>query len=459
MFLTALNQIDPRGLLLIASGLTLGGLLTGIVYSFRRRSWLRRQRAAFEVKVAPLREALAARERRVGEVEQQLGETVQRCQWLEHRDNAAAGQVVELQEILDRERKANLGFKELLQIAETRLAEVFNNLAVGTLNRTNAAFFNLAKGEIDKYERVALQELQKRQGAMEDLVNPLQLSLAGFEAKIAQLEDLRQQLATPPPAEPEVVEETPEEPPALPAHEATSSTEFGIAKLADDAREISDMGQKMHDQLIDIRSHIAYLGKFLDGARVLYRETVDPAGDEQMNEPEEAQAPPPEPVQTEDSPERNEQSEPVETVPDQSKTPPEPEPVPEPQSEVAPEPEPVPEPQSDPEPEPVPEPEPAKNADEPAPIAETKKKTRQPAKSARPAARIAKKATRKKRPAARRKKPVKAVKPVARSRAKVEEDDAEEDRDGLVLDFDRQTGIQSNGSHSSARFPGVVEAD
>ena len=392
--------------------------------------------------MAPLREALAARERRVGEVEQQLGETVQRCQWLEHRDNAAAGQIAELQETLDRERKANLGFKELLQIAETRLAEVFHNLSVEALNRTNAAFFNLGRAKSTSTRTGRPPGTSEAAGRDGGVGRPPPANTGRIRSQDRATRRPPATTRRPPARRTRKGGGDPAEPIAfgVPAHEAASSTEFGIEKLAGDAREISDMGQKMHDQLLDIRSHIAYLGKFLDGARDVYRETVGPSGHGHSKGPEDVEARPAESVPPPEAPAGTGEPDPPkpaekESAPAAAK----PESVPDPPAEAAPE----------------PESKAAGKAEKPAAAADAGK-TRPPEKPARPAARIAKKAPRRKRPAARRKKP---VKPAARSRAKVEEDDAEDGPDGLVLDFDRETGMHGNGSRSPSRLRGGVEAD
>jgi DNA recombination protein RmuC len=186
--LTALPPFDaPTVAIGAAAGLVLG-LLVG---------WLlARARAA-----RPLAEAAA----RSAELEARLEERSQRLMGLQaerdtlhHEMDALLGQLGEeraaharLGARIDAERAAADERIALLQANAQQLREAFEALSAEALRRNNQSFLDLAKAALGEFQKGATGELENRQKAIADLVQPIRDSLAQVGAKLDEVEKQR----------------------------------------------------------------------------------------------------------------------------------------------------------------------------------------------------------------------------------------------------------------------------
>ena len=92
---------------------------------------------------------------------------------------------------LDAERKAAAGKLALLQDAEAKLREAFSALSSEALRQNNDSFLALARTSLSEFQQSAKADLDGRQKAIEELVQPLKQSLTQVDAKLQQVEQTR----------------------------------------------------------------------------------------------------------------------------------------------------------------------------------------------------------------------------------------------------------------------------
>jgi len=99
--------------------------------------------------------------------------------------------VAELDTRIAEERKSAQDKLLLLNDAQTKLSDAFKALSAEALTRNNQSFMDLAKTTLEKYQESAKTDLETRQKAIGDLVNPVKESLGKFDEKIQGLEKVR----------------------------------------------------------------------------------------------------------------------------------------------------------------------------------------------------------------------------------------------------------------------------
>ena len=103
----------------------------------------------------------------------------------------AKTEVVRLQTTLDKERQAAAEKLRVLNDAQTRLSDSFKALSAEALQNNNTSFLHLAKATLEKFQEMALGDLDKRQQAIGQLVLPLKESLQKVDDKIREMETTR----------------------------------------------------------------------------------------------------------------------------------------------------------------------------------------------------------------------------------------------------------------------------
>src|SRR3954462_1229140 len=105
---------------------------------------------------------------------------------------AAERELASLSATLEPERAASAEKLQLVEQAQTKLADSFDALAAKALQSNNQAFVVLAKSELGQHQIKAREELDKRTTAFDSLVKPITDSLTKVDTKIEQLERDRQ---------------------------------------------------------------------------------------------------------------------------------------------------------------------------------------------------------------------------------------------------------------------------
>jgi len=97
----------------------------------------------------------------------------------------------ETQTRLDEERKVSQEKLALLDDAQKKLSDAFKVLSSEALAKNNQSFLDLAKTHLDTYQTGAKADLEARQVAITNLVDPLKQSLQKFDTTIQAIEKSR----------------------------------------------------------------------------------------------------------------------------------------------------------------------------------------------------------------------------------------------------------------------------
>jgi DNA recombination protein RmuC len=89
------------------------------------------------------------------------------------------------------ERRASTEKLTLLRDAEEKLREAFSALSSDALRKNNQSFLDLAKASLTEFQQTARMDLDGRQKAIEDLVQPLKDSLNKVDGKLQEVEKNR----------------------------------------------------------------------------------------------------------------------------------------------------------------------------------------------------------------------------------------------------------------------------
>jgi len=89
------------------------------------------------------------------------------------------------------ERRAAVDKLALLKDAEEKLREAFSALSSDALRQNNQSFLDLAKTSLAEFQQTARMDLDGRQKAIEDLVQPLKDSLTKVDGKLQEVEKNR----------------------------------------------------------------------------------------------------------------------------------------------------------------------------------------------------------------------------------------------------------------------------
>jgi DNA recombination protein RmuC len=176
-----IQQLDP-GALAVGAG---AGLVLGLLLG-----WL--------VARARGTRALTAAAAIAREVETRLHERAQRVAQLEADLETARREIMRVREgqaglsaQISAERIAATEKLALLEAAERKLREAFEALSAEALRRNSQSFLELAKASMGEFQKGATGELESRQKAIGDLVQPIRDSLQQVDAKLQQVEKER----------------------------------------------------------------------------------------------------------------------------------------------------------------------------------------------------------------------------------------------------------------------------
>ena len=173
-----LRQLDATALAVGGVGGALLGLLLGLLIEGRRGA-----------------RALTAAALRTKELETTLAERSERTARLESEIAAAQRDIGRLREAhaslgaqASAERAAAAEKLVLLQSAEHKLRETFAALSAEALRHNSQSFLELARTSMGEFQKGATGELDTRQKAIADLVEPIRTALQQVDAKLQQVE-------------------------------------------------------------------------------------------------------------------------------------------------------------------------------------------------------------------------------------------------------------------------------
>jgi DNA recombination protein RmuC len=162
----------------------LGALIGGIGAALL--TWL-----VVRARVATLEERLASRDARTLELEGRLIEQSTFTTRAQLDATQARQQLIQSETQLLEERKAAAEKFAILNETQEKLSNEFKALSSEALQNNNAAFLNLAKATLEKFQEGARNDLDKRQIAIHQLVKPVHETLQKFDVKMGEIEKSR----------------------------------------------------------------------------------------------------------------------------------------------------------------------------------------------------------------------------------------------------------------------------
>jgi len=121
---------------------------------------------------------------------------------LSDRDNLIGNLQTELVNLKSEKARLETDFEKTKQIndeklailnqAQEKLSDAFKALSSDALRSNNESFLELARTTLEKYQKSAVMDLENRQKAIDQLVQPLQQSLEKVDLKITELDKARE---------------------------------------------------------------------------------------------------------------------------------------------------------------------------------------------------------------------------------------------------------------------------
>ena len=140
---------------------------------------------------AILSERLAANERLISDLKQQLTDAAQVVERLRHDNSGQSIRVAELTTRLEEERRAATEKIALLDNAQVKLSDAFKALSAESLRHNNQSFMDLAKSTLEKFQEGAKGDLTLRQQAIDAVLKPIKESLEKVGGSLSELEKSR----------------------------------------------------------------------------------------------------------------------------------------------------------------------------------------------------------------------------------------------------------------------------
>jgi DNA recombination protein RmuC len=160
--------------------LFVGAVLGGLA------AWL-----ALRTQAATLEERLKARDLKISEQEARLNSDLATITALQADLALVRQESATLQARMEEERKAAEAKNALLIESREALVHQFKSLSLDALKNNNAAFLDLAKSTLEKFQEGARGDLEKRQAAIDDLMKPVKETLLKFDVKMTEIEKAR----------------------------------------------------------------------------------------------------------------------------------------------------------------------------------------------------------------------------------------------------------------------------
>ncbi len=159
------------------------------------KAWAERESAVLKAQLSTSLASAQARAeetaRRAEELQRQLAARDTHVVRLAEDVAAISQERARLEAELSAERRTAVEKLELLHQAEAKLREAFAALSSEALRQNNHSFIELAKASLGEFQQTAKLDLDGRQKAIEELIQPLKESLNNVDGKLQQVEQGR----------------------------------------------------------------------------------------------------------------------------------------------------------------------------------------------------------------------------------------------------------------------------
>jgi DNA recombination protein RmuC len=178
-------------LLLLALGLAAGALVVWLLLRPRIRHEYQRARGEFEAERATLVERLHGRQDHIQHLETDLADLNLKLSESQIQNTNLLRQVSSLETELRAERHGSVEKLGVLEEAQSKLSDAFKALSAEALNSNSRNFLDLARETLSHFQENAKGDLETRQKAIGELVQPLRDSLEKVDGKIREIEKER----------------------------------------------------------------------------------------------------------------------------------------------------------------------------------------------------------------------------------------------------------------------------
>jgi DNA recombination protein RmuC len=170
--------------IMIFFGAAIGAVVAGLVLHVRAKHGYEHGKADSASELAAFAERLAARDQEVQKLQQSLDKEVSLREQLREDNSSLKAQV-------EGERRAAQERSESFKQATEELSEKFKALSRDALKDNNQSFLDLARATLGQFQTSAKGDLELRQKAIDQLVQPLKESLEKVDGKIGEMEKAR----------------------------------------------------------------------------------------------------------------------------------------------------------------------------------------------------------------------------------------------------------------------------
>ena len=168
-------------------------LVTRSLFLSRAETRIAEEGRAAETEKAVLSEKVSSLEKRVRDLEGEKANFNLRIEEQRTQIGMRDRQIAEISTTLEQERKSAQEKLAILEEATEKLKATFEALSSEALKTNNRAFLELAKTQLDAYQKEAKLDLEKRQEGVAHLLGPIKESFQKFDKKIEDLEKGRTQ--------------------------------------------------------------------------------------------------------------------------------------------------------------------------------------------------------------------------------------------------------------------------
>ena len=180
-------------ILSVALAAIVGFVVAWLIAKAKRDQAVAEAQTQARAELAALKERLQLREQELVESRQRQAGWSERETSLEAELSEMKARSRELQVRMAEEQKNSAEKIAQLQNLEERLNREFQSLSAKALRDNNEAFLNLAQTKLQTFQSEAKGDLEQRQKAMENLVAPINETLARYDQQIQSMERSRSQ--------------------------------------------------------------------------------------------------------------------------------------------------------------------------------------------------------------------------------------------------------------------------
>jgi DNA recombination protein RmuC len=178
-------------ILMLVAGIALGGIAVWLALRPRIRHEYDRAKSESETERATLVERLQGKDQQARKIEADNSELQARLSESQGETARLMAQASSLETQLNAERNAAIEKLAVLEDAQNKLSDAFKALSAEALAVNNKSFLQLASEQLQRFQDNARGDLESRQKAIGELVQPLRDSLEKVDVKIREVEKER----------------------------------------------------------------------------------------------------------------------------------------------------------------------------------------------------------------------------------------------------------------------------